>query len=138
MNWFKKFHYWLTYLFIGTRQRNNLLEEKYSEQIIREDEQRLEEARKKEIRAKVIAYLQGENDEKDTPVIDVIVDEFIGPILPEKDSIIWVDVNEFLRPFRVIRYDYIQNSSEYDSIFVYIVVQPATKSEIVNQYYNIG
>ena len=138
MNWFKKFYYWLTYLFIGTRQRNNLLEEKYSEQIIREDEQRLEEARKKEIRAKVIAYLQGENDEKDTPVIDVIVDEFIGPILPEKDSIIWVDVNEFLRPFRVIRYDYIQNSSEYDSIFVYIVVQPATKSEIVNQYYNIS
>ena len=59
-------------------------------------------------------------------------------MMPEENSIIWVDIEGFLRPFKVIRYDYIQNTSEYDSMYVYIVVQPATKSDIVKQYYHLN
>ena len=70
--------------------------------------------------------------------MDVIVDDFTGPMMPEEDSIIWVDIEGLLRPFKVIRYDYIQNTSEYDSMYVYIVVQPAPKSDIVKQYYHLN
>jgi hypothetical protein len=124
-------------MFTDSRQRDNLLEEKYSEQIIREDAERLAEARDKEINAKVITYLQGD-DEQATPIMDVIVDDFTGPMMPEENSIIWVDIEGFLRPFKVIRYDYIQNTSKYDSMYVYIVVQPSTKSDIVKQYYHLN
>ena len=48
---------WLKYMFTDSRRRHNLLEEKYSEQIIREDAERLAEAHDKEINAKVITYL---------------------------------------------------------------------------------
>ena len=124
-------------MFTDSRRRDNLLEEKYSEQIIREDAERLAEARDKEINAKVITYLQGDDDQA-TPIMDVIVDDFTGPMMPETDSIIWVDVESFLRPFKVIRYDYIQNTSEYDSMYVYIVRQPAPKADIVKQYYHLN
>jgi hypothetical protein len=57
MKWLRKSWNWLKYMFTDSRQRDNLLEEKYSEQIIREDAERLAEARDKEINAKVITYL---------------------------------------------------------------------------------
>ena len=137
MKWLRKSWNWLKYMFTDSRRRDNLLEEKYSEQIIREDAERLAEAHDKEINAKVITYLQGDDDQA-TPIMDVIVDDFTGPMMPEEDSIIWVDIEGLLRPFKVIRYDYIQNTSEYDSMYVYIVVQPAPKSDIVKQYYHLN
>ena len=137
MKWLRKSWNWLKYMFTDSRRRDNLLEEKYSEQIIREDAERLAEARDKEINAKVITYLQGDDDQA-TPIMDVIVDDFTGPMMPEEDSIIWVDIEGLLRPFKVIRYDYIQNTSEYDSMYVYIVVQTAPKSDIVKQYYHLN
>ena len=57
MKWLRKSWNWLKYMFTDSRRRDNLLEEKYSEQIIREDAERLAEARDKEINAKVITYL---------------------------------------------------------------------------------
>lgn len=131
------FRDWLKMIFSSERKRNELREERFSEEIIREDEERLRESYEKEIPASVITYLQ-ENDDAATPVMDVIVDNFSGPILPEAGSVIWVDINGLLRPFKVIRYDYIQNSSEYDSMRLYIVVHPASKSDIVKQYYNFS
>lgn len=128
---------WLKMTFSSEKKRNELREERFSEEIIREDEERLRESYEKEIPASVITYLQ-ENDETAAPVMDVIVDSFSGPILPEEGSVIWVDINGLLRPFKVIRYDYIQNSSEYDSMRLYIVVHPASKSDIVKQYYNFS
>jgi hypothetical protein len=62
MKWLRKSWNWLKYMFTDSRQRDNLLEEKYSEQIIREDAERLAEARDKEINAKVITYLQGDDE----------------------------------------------------------------------------
>ena len=82
MKWLRKSWNWLKYMFTDSRQRDNLLEEKYSEQIIREDAERLAEARDKEINAKVITCLQGD-DEQATPIMDVIVDDFTGPMMPE-------------------------------------------------------
>jgi hypothetical protein len=70
--------------------------------------------------------------------MDVIVDDFTGPMVPEEESIIWADIVGFLGPFKVIRYEDMQNTSDYDSMYVYIVVQPATKSDIVKQYYHLN
>lgn len=125
---------WLTRLFASRRKRDELREEELSEQIIREDEERLREAYSKEIPATVITYTQSD-DETQPPMMNAIVDDFTGPMMPEPDSIIWATIDGFLRPFKVIRYDYIQNSSEYDSMRVYIVVQPAPRSEIVPKHY---
>ena len=129
---------WLKWIFTSKRKREELREERLSEQIIHEDEERLREAYEKEIPATIITYTQSD-DETQPPIMNALVDDFSGAMMPEPNSIIWIGVEGFLRPFKVVRYDYIQNSSEYDSMRVYIVVQPAPRSEIVpNHYYGLN
>lgn len=121
-------------LFSG-RERDSRLEELLSEEIIREDEAREAEARQSdEIQASVITYISN-NDEDAFPQMDVLVDDFKGRILPEPNSIIWIDVAGMLRSFKTVRIDFVCNESDYDSMRVYIVVCPAQKHDIVARPY---
>ena len=120
------------------RKRDAQLEERLSEQVIREEEERLEEARQNELPATVIVYRAGENDDE-PPHMEILVDDFKCAMLPETGSVIWVEIENWLRPCQVIRYDFIQNSSEYDSMRVYVVVHPANRSTIIpNPYFGIN
>lgn len=117
------------------RERDSRLEERLSEEIIREDEQRREETYEStDILASVITYVST-NDDDALPRMDVLVDDFKARLLPEPGSIIWIDVAGILRSFRTVRIDYVCNDSDYDSMRVYIVVCPAQKHDIVDKPY---
>ena len=117
------------------RERDSRLEERLSEEIILEDEQRLEETyNSTDVQASVITYVST-NDDDALPRMDVLVDEFKARLLPEPGSIIWIDIDGILRSFRTVRIDYVCNDSDYDSMRVYIVVCPAQKRDIVDKPY---
>lgn len=56
-------------------------------------------------------------------------------MLPDRDSVIWCPNGNMtnLLPYKVIRYDYIEDPNTENNIykFVYIVVRPATNSDIL-------
>lgn len=115
------------------RERDSRLEERLSEEIIREEEQRREEANEStDVLASVITYIST-NDEDALPRMDILVDEFKGRLLPEPGSIIWIDIDGILRSFCTVRLDYVCNESDYDSMRVYVVVRPASKHDIVDK-----
>lgn len=127
---------WISRLFSS---HNNEMEreEKMADEIIKENEEMLERAYEDEIPAAVIRYIPSQDDNSG-PQIDVLLDEFHSPILPENGSIIWIQYEKMLRPFKCIRYDYIENGFELDTIRVYIVVEPATTSDVIpNPKFNI-
>ena len=112
-------------------------EEKMADEIIKENEEMLERAYDDEIPAAVIRYIHNKKKKRGQQ-IDVLLDEFHSHILPENGSIIWIQYEKMLRPFKCIRYDYIENGSELDTIRVYIVVEPATTSDVIpNPKFNI-
>lgn len=125
-------------MFASRREREELLEDELSREAIEDDERRIREAYETEIPATVITYIQGA-DEESTPTMSVLLDDFKCRLMPDVGSIIWIETGEMLRPFKVERYDYIQNASEYDSMRVYIVVHPAQRSHIIpNPYFGIN
>ena len=140
MKWWKTMKEWFSGLF-SKRIRDELREERLSEQIIEEDEERLREAYESEIPATVITYVFDEaaESEMSTPRMEVLVEDFSARMLPETGAILWIDVDGQLRSFKMTRMDYICNSSEYDSMRVYIVVEPAKNSDIIpHPFYSIN
>ena len=139
MQWWKTTS-WLSGLF-SKRTRDELREERLSEQVIEEDEERLREAYESEIPATVITYVFDEAPESEmsTPRMEVLVEDFTARMLPEPGAILWIDVEGQLRSFKMTRLDYICSSSEYDSMRVYIVVEPAKNSDIIpHPFYSIN
>ena len=113
------------------RKKSAELEEKLTEQVIRENEEAEEEALSEGVPASVITYLPG-MDDNGIPRMEIIVDNFKCRMLPEPGSIIWIAArNGALRPHKVTRYDYVENGNLYDSMRVYIVTEPATVGEII-------
>lgn len=140
MKWWKTMKEWFSGLF-SKRTREELREERLSEQIIEEDEERLREAYESEIPATVITYVFDEaaESEMSTPRMEVLVEDFSARMLPETGAILWIDIDGQLRSFKMTRLDYICNSSEYDSMRVYIVVEPAKNSDIIpHPFYSIN
>lgn len=105
-------------------------EEQLVEEVIRENEEAAEEARESAgIPATIISYIPADDDSG--PKMDILVEEMTCRMLPEPGSIIWISADEGSRPFKVIRFDYMENGSEYDSMRVYVVVQPAYSSDVM-------
>jgi hypothetical protein len=112
-------------------------EEKLTQEVIQENEKAAEEAREESgIPAAVITYIPAP-DEEGGPRMDVLVEEMTCRLMPEPGSIIWIAAGEGVsRPFKVVRFDYVENGSEFDSMRVYIVTEPAFSSDIVpNPHY---
>ena len=116
------------------RNNSDFIENELTEEAIRDNEEADREARERvegEVPASVIYYTPPQ-DEKSGPGIQILVEEFTGPILPEKDSIVWIRENDTtLRPFKCIRYDFFESGNEAESMRVYIVVEAAKNSEII-------
>ena len=105
------------------------IEEELTEQIIEENHEEFVENASNGIIASVVAYQMADDGQQALPVI--LVENFTGGILPEPDSVIWISIDNMLRPFVTVRYDFIQNENEIDSIRVYIVVRAAKLSELI-------
>ena len=83
------------------------------------------------ITAKVITYVQ--TKEYESPQIQILCD-FHNNILPMIDSIIWIRNKNQLFPYKVIRYDYIENGNEETYNLTYIVVVRALPGDIINNF----
>jgi len=113
------------------KETNEELEERLSDEIIRENEQELENIRNQELPVSIISYSVS-NNEDEIPEINILVEEFHCNLLPEPGSIIWITGNDgAMRPHKTIRFDFIENGSEIDTVRVYIVVEPAFKTDVV-------
>lgn len=113
------------------KETDEELEERLSDEIIKENDQELENIRNQQLPASVISY-SVLDDEDRTPNINVLVDEYHCNMLPEPGSIIWITTSDgTLRPHKFLRFDFIENNSELDTIRVYIVVEPAFISDVV-------
>lgn len=98
-----------------------------SEENLKED---IDDKSEELFKSSVIRYIR--NDEDNPPVIDVLCEDFHGPIMPEPGSIIWVSVDGGVsRPFKCIRYDFFESGDEDERRKVYIVVHPAVISDIM-------
>lgn len=127
---------WISRLF-GSHDNEMKREEEMVDEIIKENEEMLERAYEDEIPAAVIRYIPAQDDDGG-PRIEVLLYEFHCSMLPETGSIIWIRQDKMMRPFKCIRYDYIENGAELDVIRVYIVVEPATTSDVIpNPKFNI-
>ena len=71
--------------------------------------------------------------DQEIPSIVKICD-FHGNILPSENSIIWApdENNTKLIPYKVVRYDFIEDPETDESLITYIVVVPAKINEITN------
>ena len=113
------------------RRKAAELEEKLTEQVIRENEEAEEEALSEGVPASVVTYMPS-TDDSGIPRMEIIVENFTCRMMPEPGSIIWIATkNGVLRPHKVTRYDYVENGNLYDSIRVYIVTEPATSAEVI-------
>ena len=109
---------------------NEELEDELTEQILKENEEALHQAYEEDLQASVITYVQSD-DEYDTIHPVVLVDIYTGKMMPDVGSIIWITETNIMRPFIVVRYDYMQNDNMYESMKVYIVVRPAVNANIL-------
>lgn len=105
-------------------------EERLVAEVIRENEAAAEEARQDAgIPATVITYIPADDDSG--PKMDILVEEMTCRMLPEPGSIIWISGEDVSRPFKVVRFDYMENGSDYDSMRVYVVTVPAYSSDVM-------
>lgn len=104
------------------------IEEELEQQIISEN------SKEYKVEARIIEYKLEED--QDVPSIFVISD-FHGNILPTENSIIWApdENNTKLMPYKVTRFDFIEDPETDASMFTYIVVVPAKTSDITNISY---
>lgn len=115
---------WIKNLF---KKDSFLNEDEVYEQLANETEV-AEDSTEELFKTSVIRYIR--NDEDAPPVIEVLCENFKGPIMPEVGSIIWVSDGGLSRPYKCLRYDFFQSSDEDESRRVYIVVHPAKISDI--------
>lgn len=111
------------------RKNSEELEDELTKKIIEEDENNIRELQNREIPAAVIEYVPSD-DKNGTAVIHTHCENFLAGILPEPGSIIWCRNNDMLIPYKCVRYDFICDKNEYDSMKTYIVVVPAKASDI--------
>ena len=110
-------------------------EKKITEQVIRDNEEyqkKLDSERPENIiPASVIRYIISE--EESGPDIEILVDDFHGPLLPEPGTIIWIydEETRTTRPYKTVRFDFFESDDEYERSRVYIVVEGAMSSDIV-------
>lgn len=71
--------------------------------------------------------------DEDTPPELKIIGLFHAEILPEKDSIIWCvsETKDKLVPYKVIRFDFIEDPDPNINNRIYIVVVPAKYNDIM-------
>ena len=117
-------------LFGKKEKSNEELEDELTEQIIKENEDALQQAYEEELQASVITYVKAD-DEYDTIHPVVLVDTYTAKMMPDIGSIIWITESNVMRPFKVIRYDFMQNENLYESMKVYIVVRAAVNADII-------
>lgn len=118
-NWFKK-------------KSSIEVEDELAEQAIRENEELMNEAEiESSIPATIIRYFKEDDDAP--PSIEILSEDFHGPVLPETGSIIWIkdDDTRTTRPYKCIRYDYFESDDEYERSRCYIVVEAAKSSDIM-------
>lgn len=101
------------------------IEEEITKEIISENSQT------RKVDSVVIRYKLEED--QDVPRIVKICD-FHGNILPSENSIIWApdENNTKLLPYKVKRFDFIEDPETDASSFTYIVVVPAQTNEITD------
>lgn len=122
---------WLKSLFRKPQKTNEELEDELTEQIITEHEEALREAYEESLPASVIAYEPDESTDYVSAQSVVLVENYTCKMLPSENSILWIPVDGFLRPFKFVRFDFIQTDNEYESMRVYIVVKPAMQTDVV-------
>ena len=111
------------------KYRERKREERLTDEIIKENDAAVEEALTEGIPAAVIEYIPNDDG---MPLIRFLLEEMTCRMLPEVGSILWITQDKGVtRPHKVIRYDYMENGSLYDSIRVYVVTEPATTSDIM-------
>ena len=107
-------------------------EERLEREALDENEEMIQESYDKtDVPMSVIRYIPSDDGESG-PQIDVLVESFSARMIPEIGSIIHIiDDRGILRPHKCIRFDFIENGSEYDSMRTYVVVEPATASDVI-------
>lgn len=107
------------------------IENEMTEEVIRENEEYLNENTPEILPVSVIRYLKDDDDS--APQIEILCEQFHGPMLPEPGSIIWIadDYTRTSRPYKCIRYDFFESDDEYERSRSYIVVQCASSSEVM-------
>lgn len=106
------------------------LEQKIEKEIIEESEKQLESIK---VTGIVIKYIVDDND---IPQI-IKISDFHNNIMPDPDSIIWASNGKNLLPYKVIRYDFIEDPDLEKGIAsnVYIVVKDALNSDILKNVF---
>jgi hypothetical protein len=118
---------------IPNKKTDEDIEEALEDKIIKEEEDNVEsEYLNSDIKSTLITYIPTSEEDMSCRM-EILVDEMHTPILPEPGSVIWVMKEDGLRPWKCIRYDYIENGSLYDVRRVYIVAEKATSSDIMEK-----
>ncbi len=112
------------------RETDREREDRLVNEALEEERKDVAEMSEREIPASVIRYFVGD-EEDDNIHFEVLIEDFRCAVMPEIGSIIWCEVNHVLVPFKCIRYDFICNASEYDSMRTYIVVTNCSVTDII-------
>ena len=106
-------------------------EEKIVQEIIEENQQITNSIK---TTAQIIKYVM--EDEETVPQI-IKIGDFHNEIIPEPNSIIWAPTGKQLTPYKVIRYDFIEDPDLEKGLAstLYIVVYDALNSDILRTNY---
>ena len=109
-------------------KKDNITESELEEIAIQENSKDNEENK---VTGIIIQYIQqdGHND----PAM-IKLSDFHNDILPQPNSIIWISNKKNLLPYKVIRYDYIEDENIMTSKYVYIVVTNALPEDVLSSY----
>lgn len=113
------------------KKSNKEIEETISDQIVAENEK---EVTQYTPHGCIITYIQTE-DEIAPTIWNMGI--FHSSVLPDIGSIIWIaneDTSE-LKPWKVIRFDFIEDLNIENALFPYIVVVKATQNDITDVMY---
>ena len=115
--------------FLNKKKKTDIqVEEEITEEIIKENEEEI----KRDITGIVIKYKFDEDNYSEIPEM-IKICNLHSPILPEINSIIWApnkNQNKLL-PYKVIRYDFIEDLETDACDFTYVVVTEAVINDIV-------
>lgn len=113
------------------KKSNKEIEETLSDQIFAENEK---EIKQYDVYGCIITYIQNEDE-----VVPTIwnLGAFHSSVLPDIGSIIWTADEDTakLTPWKVIRFDFIEDLNIDNALFPYIVVVKATQNEITRVSY---
>lgn len=106
-------------------------EEKIVQEIIQDNQQITSSVK---ITAQIIKYVM--EDEDAVPQI-IKIGDFYNEVIPEPNSIIWAPTGKKLTPYKVVRYDFIEDPDLEKGLAstLYIVVYDALNSDILRTNY---